>query len=243
MAGLLGRLFRRRREEELRCSAVVPAAGSSARMGQDKLLLPLGEQPVLLHTLRALELCPYITEIVVVTREELIVPIGQLCRDAALEKVCKVIVGGATRSHSVLAGLGELSQDAELAAIHDGARPLVSQAVLEAVIRRASECGAAAPAVPVKDTVKRARDGLVTATLDRAELRAVQTPQVFQVDLIKTALQKALEDGAELTDDCAAVERLGIGVALTEGDYCNLKLTTPEDLTVAEALLAWREEQ
>ena len=243
MAGLLGRLFRRRREEEMCCSAVVPAAGSSTRMGQDKLLLPLGEQPVLLHTLRALELCPYITEIVVVTREELIVPIGQLCRDAALEKVRKVIVGGATRSHSVLAGLGELSQDAELAAIHDGARPLVSQAVLEAVIRRASECGAAAPAVPVKDTVKRARDGLVTATLDRAELRAVQTPQVFQVDLIKTALQKALEDGAELTDDCAAVERLGIGVALTEGDYCNLKLTTPEDLAVAEALLAWREEQ
>ena len=243
MAGLLGRLFRRRREEELRCSAVVPAAGSSTRMGQDKLLLPLGEQPVLLHTLRALELCPYITEIVVVTREELIVPIGQLCRDAALEKVRKVIVGGATRSHSVPAGLGELPPDPELAAIHDGARPLVSQAVLEAVIRRASECGAAAPAVPVKDTVKRARDGLVTATLDRAELRAVQTPQVFQVDLIKTALQKALEDGAELTDDCAAVERLGIGVALTEGDYCNLKLTTPEDLAVAEALLAWREEQ
>ena len=242
MAGLLGRLFRRRREE-LRCSAVVPAAGSSTRMGKDKLLLPLGEQPVLLHTLRALDACPYITEIVVVTREELIVPIGQLCRDAALEKVRKVIVGGATRSHSVLAGLGELSQDAELAAIHDGARPLVSQAVLEAVIRRASECGAAAPAVPVKDTIKRARDGLVTATLDRAELRAVQTPQVFQVDLIKTALQKALEDGAELTDDCAAVERLGIGVALTEGDYCNLKLTTPEDLAVAEALLAWREEQ
>lgn len=243
MAGLLGRLFRRRREEELRCSVVVPAAGSSTRMGQDKLLLPLGEQPVLLHTLRALDACPYITEIVVVTREELIVPIGQLCRDAALDKVRKVIVGGATRSHSVLAGLGELSPDAELAAIHDGARPLVSQAVLEAVIRRASECGAAAPAVPVKDTVKRARDGLVTATLDRAELRAVQTPQVFQVDLIKTALQKALEDGAELTDDCAAVERLGIGVALTEGDYCNLKLTTPEDLAVAEALLAWREEQ
>lgn len=242
MAGLLGRLFRRRREE-LRCSAVVPAAGSSTRMGKDKLLLPLGEQPVLLHTLRALDACPYITEIVVVTREELIVPIGQLCRDAALEKVRKVIVGGATRSHSVLAGLGELSPDAELAAIHDGARPLVSQAVLEAVIRRASECGAAAPAVPVKDTIKRARDGLATATLDRAELRAVQTPQVFQVDLIKTALQKALEDGAELTDDCAAVERLGIGVALTEGDYCNLKLTTPEDLAVAEALLAWREEQ
>ena len=241
MAGLLGRLFRRR-GRELRCAAVVPAAGSSTRMGQDKLLLPLGGQPVLLRTLGALSACPYITEIVVVTREELIVPIGQLCRDGGLDKVRKVIVGGATRSHSVLAGLGELSPDAELAAIHDGARPLVSQAVLEAVIRRAAECGAAAPAVPVKDTVKRARDGLVAATLDRAELRAVQTPQVFQTDLIKTALARALAEGAELTDDCAAVERLGIGVALTEGDYCNLKLTTPEDLAVAEALLTWRDE-
>ena len=122
MAGLLGRLFRRQRTPELRCSAVVPAAGSSTRMeGQDKLLLPLEEQPVLLHTLRALELCPYLAEIIVVTREDLIVPIGQLCRDAGLSKVRKVIVGGATRTHSVLAGLGELPSGAELVAIHDGA--------------------------------------------------------------------------------------------------------------------------
>ena len=149
MAGLLGRLFRRQRTPELRCSAVVPAAGSSTRMeGQDKLLLPLEEQPVLLHTLRALELCPYLAEIIVVTREDLIVPIGQLCRDAGLSKVRKVIVGGATRTHSVLAGLGELPSGAELVAIHDGARPLVSQEVLETVIFRAAECGAAAPAVP-----------------------------------------------------------------------------------------------
>ena len=146
MAGLLGRLFRRQRTPELRCSAVVPAAGSSTRMeGQDKLLLPLEEQPVLLHTLRALELCPYLAEIIVVTREDLIVPIGQLCRDAGLSKVRKVIVGGATRTHSVLAGLGELPSGAELVAIHDGARPLVSQEVLETVIFRAAECGAAAP--------------------------------------------------------------------------------------------------
>ena len=226
MAGLLGRLFRRQRTPELRCSAVVPAAGSSTRMeGQDKLLLPLEEQPVLLHTLRALELCPYLAEIIVVTREDLIVPIGQLCRDAGLSKVRKVIVGGATRTHSVLAGLGELSSGAELVAIHDGARPLVSQEVLE------------------KAPIKRARDSLVEVTLERSELFAVQTPQVFQVDLIKAALVKALEDGAALTDDCGAVERLGIGVSLTQGDYCNLKITTPEDLAVAEALFAWREQQ
>ena len=210
--------------------------------GQDKILAPMGEWPVLLHTLKALEASAYIREIVVVTREDLIVPLSGLCRDAALSKVRKVVRGGETRTQSVLAGVEELSRSIELAAIHDGARPLVSQKVLEEVIRRAAQCGAAAPAVPVKDTVKVARDGLVESTPDRSVLYAVQTPQVFQRDLIRGALTKALEADAALTDDCSAVERLGIGVALTQGDYCNLKLTTPEDVAMAEALLAWREE-
>ena len=245
MAGLLGRLFRRQRTPELRCSAVVPAAGELHPDGGPGQAAPSLERssPFYLHTLRALELCPYLGPRLSWSPEDLIVPIGQLCRDAGLSKVRKVIVGGATRTRSVLAGLGELSSGAELVAIHDGARPLVSQEVLETVILRAAECGAAAPAVPVKDTVKRARDSLVEATLERSELFAVQTPQVFQVDLIKAALVKALEDGAALTDDCGAVERLGIGVSLTQGDYCNLKITTPEDLAVAEALFAWREQQ
>ena len=211
-------------------------------MGQDKVLLPLDGVPVIIRTLRALDNCPLIGEIVVVTREDLIVPISGLCRDAALSKVRKVVRGGETRTQSVLAGVEELSRSIELAAIHDGARPLVSQKVLEEVIRRAAQCGAAAPAVPVKDTVKVARDGLVESTPDRSVLYAVQTPQVFQRDLIRGALTKALEADAALTDDCSAVERLGIGVALTQGDYCNLKLTTPEDVAMAEALLAWREE-
>ena len=243
MAGLLGRLFHRDASPGVRCAAVVPAAGSGARMGQDKLLLPLGEQPVLVHTLRVLDECPYIEEIIVVTRGDLIVPVGELCRACAFSKVSKVIVGGATRTQSVLAGLREVREDLELVAIHDGARPLVTPQVLEEAILRALECGAAAPAVPVKDTVKQAEGGLVAATLDRSGLYAVQTPQVFEASLIKAALHKALEDGAELTDDCAAVERLGIGVALTQGDYTNIKLTTPEDMAVAEALLEWREHQ
>ena len=221
---------------------MVPAAGSSTRMGQDKVLLPLDGVPVIIRTLGALDNCPLIDEIVVVTREDLIVPISGLCRDAALSKVRKVVRGGDTRTRSVLAGVEELSRSIELAAIHDGARPLVSQQVLEEVIRRAAQCGAAAPAVPVKDTVKVARDGLVESTPDRSVLYAVQTPQVFQRDLIRGALTKALEAEAALTDDCSAVERLGIGVALTQGDYCNLKLTTPEDIAMAEALLAWRED-
>ena len=243
MAGLLSRLFHKKRAPSIRCAAVVPAAGSSTRMaGRDKILLPLGDQPVLAHTLRALELCPHITEIVVVTRRDLIVPIGQLCRDCGFQKVTKVIPGGETRTQSVRNGLDEVSEEAELIAIHDGARPLVSQTVLDAVITRAAQCGAAAPAVPVKDTIKRAKDGVVEATLDRSELFAIQTPQVFQADLIRTALTRAVEEGAELTDDCGAVERLGIGVALTQGDYRNLKLTTPEDMAMAEALLEWEDQ-
>lgn len=152
-------------------------------------------------------------------------------------------MGGDTRTASVLAGVREAEEGASLIAVHDGARPLVSQSVLEQVILRARECGAAAPAVPVKDTLKQAKDGVVTATPDRASLYAVQTPQVFEAALIRTALTKALEEGASLTDDCSAVERLGVGVALTRGDYRNIKITTPEDLAIGEALFEWSESQ
>lgn len=238
MAGFLRRLLGRERPAEIRCCAVVAAAGRSTRMeGGDKILLPLGEQPVLVHTLRALDMCPYIREIIVVTRPDLIVPVGQLCKDCAFSKVTKVIVGGDTRLQSVLAGVREVGPDATLIAVHDGARPLVSQRVLEEVILRAEQCGAAAPAVPVKDTIKRASGGVVAATLERSELFAVQTPQVFEPSLIKTALIKAQEAGVEVTDDCSAVERLGIGVALTRGEYRNLKITTPADMAIGEALL------
>lgn len=236
--GLLDRLRRKeKRSGAMGCTAIVPAAGLSTRMGADKLLLPLGETPVLLWTLRALEGCPYITEIILVTREDLIVPLGQLCKDAALEKVSKVVVGGDTRTQSVLAGLREAAPGAELIAIHDAARPLVSLGVLNEVVEEAIRTGAAAPAVPVKDTIKRAVDGVILNTPDRSELYAVQTPQVFEHGLILGALEKAVADGAELTDDCGAVERLGMPVHLTAGSYDNIKLTTPEDLTVAEAIL------
>lgn len=205
------------------------------------MLLPLGEVPLLIHTLRALDACPRIHEIVVVTREDLIVPISQLCREAAFSKVARVVVGGDSRAASVLNGLRETDPQASLIAIHDGARPLVSQDLLEKVIARAEVTGAAAPAVPVKDTIKRAVSGIVDSTPDRAELYAVQTPQVFEASLIKGALENALKEGAVLTDDCSAVERIGMKVSLTEGEYSNLKITTPEDLAIAEALLEWRE--
>lgn len=244
MAGWFRRLFRRG-EGSGRipyCAAVVPAAGRAARMeGEDKVLLPLAGAPVLMRTLRALDTCDRIHEIIVVTREDLIVPVGQLCQDYAFTKVRKVVVGGETRVHSVLAGIAEVSKQAELIAVHDGARPLVSQRLLEEVLEKGAETGAAAPAVSLKDTIKRVEGDVVASTPAREEYRAVQTPQVFEPSLIQAALTKALQDGVTLTDDCAAVERMGMKVSLTKGEYGNLKLTTPEDLAVAEALLQWEE--
>ncbi|MCI9263017.1 MAG: 2-C-methyl-D-erythritol 4-phosphate cytidylyltransferase [Oscillospiraceae bacterium] len=235
--GLLQRLFGRQKSMGPRCTAVVPAAGRSLRMGEDKLFLSLGEVPMILRTLRTLESSGYIAEIVIATQEESIVPLGQLCKDAALTKVTKIVVGGETRAASVLAGIREADPTTELIAVHDGDRPLATVGLIDAAIEKAAERGAAAPAVPVKDTVKRAVGGMVETTLDRSELFAVQTPQVFEHGLILGALEKAIADGAAITDDCSAVERLGVPVCLTEGSYDNIKLTTPEDLAVAEAIL------
>ena len=228
---------KQKKRQEPCCSAVVVAAGSSTRMGMDKLMLPLDETPVVVYTLRAVQAAPSVGEIILVTREDLIVPMSQLCQDYAISKVTKVVRGGASRTQSVRLGTLEVSGDAQVIAIHDGARPFVSAEVIERAVAQAMETGAAAPAVPVKDTIKVAHDGVVESTPDRACLFAVQTPQVFESSLIKAALQKALDDGLELTDDCAAVERLGMKVALTRGDERNIKLTTPEDLAVAQAIL------
>ena len=228
---------KQKKRQEPCCSAVVVAAGSSTRMGMDKLMLPLDETPVIVYTLRAVQAAPSVGEIILVTREDLIVPMSQLCQDYAISKVTKVVRGGASRTQSVRLGTLEVSGDAQVIAIHDGARPFVSAEVIERVVAQAMETGAAAPALPVKDTIKVAHDGVVESTPDRACLFAVQTPQVFESSLIKAALQKALDDGLALTDDCAAVERLGMKVALTRGDERNIKLTTPEDLAVAQAIL------
>ena len=209
--------------------------------GIDKVLTTLGDLPVLVHTLRVFQECPDLDEIVVVTREDLMVEVSALCQDFAFTKVKKVVKGGRERIHSVQAGLVEVREDAELIAIHDGARPLLPPEVLEEVLKKAAQTGAAAPAVPITDTVKRAEDNLAVETVDRSALFAVQTPQVFQADLIRAAVNKALADGVVLTDDCAAVERLGMKVSLTRGSRENLKLTTPFDLIVGEAVLSARE--
>ena len=241
MAGLFSK--RKKKTTPPLCSAVVVAAGSARRMeGIDKILTPLGELPVLVHTLYAFQDCPVIGEVIVVTREDLLVEVSQICKDFALDKVRKVLVGGAERIHSVQAGLREVDPEAELIAIHDGARPLVTSEVIEEAVAAAARSGAAAPAIPVIDTIKRWEDGLAVETVDRSTLRAVQTPQVFEAGLIRAATQKALEDGELLTDDCGAVERLGKKVTLTQGCRENIKITTPLDLVLGEAILTARAE-
>lgn len=219
-----------------KCGAVIVAAGSASRMGGiDKVMADLKGEPMIVRSVRAFQQCDAIREIVIVTREDLIRPISALC--AKMDKVKAVVVGGASRQESVWLGLNALSGDVKLAAIHDGARPLITQAVIDRTVRAAHTYGAAAPAVPVKDTIKVVKSGLVMATPDRATLRAVQTPQVFDFDLLRGALKKAEDEHATVTDDCSAVERLGMSIKIVEGDEGNLKITTPLDLKIAEMLL------
>ena len=228
------------------CAALVAAAGSSTRMGggTNKLLLPLDGIPVLIRTLDALQRAERVDEIIVATREEELVEIAQLCHTYGITKCKKVVRGGESRAHSVMLAALEADKSMELLAVQDGARPLVTPELIDSVIAAAARCGAAAPAIPVKDTIKCVReDGAVAQTLDRSALRAVQTPQVFTADVLKAALQSVLEQGIEVTDDCGAVERLGKVVFLTEGEETNLKITTPADLVLAEAILKDREER
>lgn len=220
-------------------SVVIPAAGSSNRMGEgiNKLLLELGGMPVLARTLLAFERCPLVNEIVVVCRESDIMTYAKLCEAFAITKVSQIVRGGASRSESVLCGVKACAEQADLVAIHDGARPLLRQENLEQVLRDAEEHGAACLVVPMKDSIKRVEDGFITADVARAALGAAQTPQVFAREKIQKALELVEKRGSAPTDDCAAAEQIGVRVFATPGDYTNIKVTTPEDLLVAEAFL------
>jgi len=218
------------------CGAVIVAAGTASRMGGiDKVMATLGEEPLIMYAVRAFQQSDVIREIIIVTREDLIEKVTSLC--AGFDKVRAVVKGGKDRAESVQAGLNTLSKGIRLAAIHDGARPFISQAVIDRTVRAANTYGAAAPAIPVKDTIKVSKGGLVVATPDRNTLKAVQTPQVFDFDLLRAGLKKARETGAVITDDCSAVELLEMSVKLVEGDERNLKVTTPMDLKIAELLM------
>ena len=187
------------------------------------------------RTVRTFQNCDCISEVVIVTRQDLIQPITDLTRE--MPKVRAVVRGGSSRQESVDLGLGALSKDMKMAAIHDGARPLITMEVIDRTVRAAHTHNAAAPAIPVKDTIKVVEGRVVVNTPDRSTLFAVQTPQVFDFDLLRGALKYAEETGAQVTDDCSAVELLGMKIKIVEGDERNLKVTTPLDLKIAEMLL------
>lgn len=227
------------------CSAIVPAAGSSRRMGgENKLFMELNGIPVLIRTLQAIDQTQLVDEIIVAAQREMLEQVAELCHRAALHKPVRVVTGGASRAESVLAAALEANQKARLLAVHDGARPLIRPEEFDAVVRFAARTNAAAPAIPVTDTVKIAdSSGLVSSTPDRNTLFAVQTPQVFDSSLLKAALQSAINDRADITDDCSAAERIGKQIYLTAGSRENLKITTPLDIVLATAILNMREKQ
>ena len=218
------------------CGAIIVAAGSASRMGGiDKVMAPLGGEPVIVRTVRQFQQCDAIREIVIVTRADLIIPIMNLCH--GFDKVKAVVVGGDSRDASVSMGMNTLSAKCKLVAVQDGARPFANWQLIDRVVRAANTYGAAAPAIPVKDTIKVVGGGIVKETPDRASLKAVQTPQVFSFDLLRGALKKAKLDGVNITDDCSAVEHMGMSVKIVEGDEKNIKITTPLDLKIAELIL------
>lgn len=239
---ILSRIFGSNKKHAF-CSAVVVAAGSSTRMGADKLFIEVLGIPVIARTLGALESCEHIHEIIIVTRPESIVHMANICKDYDIAKATKILCGGDTRIESALAGLSEISLKAELVAIHDGARPFVTCEIVSEAISEALKHKAAAPAIPVKDTVKLTENCVVVSTPDREKTLAVQTPQVFQTDIIKAALTAAFRNGTAYTDDCSAVEALGVEVYLTAGSEENIKITTPLDLKIAEAIIKNRGER
>ena len=218
--------------------AIVCAAGRGNRAGFDKnkLLVPFDGSTALEKTLSVFD-CSLIDEIVVTASELDFAEITQIAKSYARTRV---VLGGQTRLHSVHGALKTVRS--EIVLIHDGARPLVTTEVIDRAVLAAVRCGAAAPAVPVKDTVKVVRkDDSVEETLNRSALRAVQTPQVFDAVILKAALQDAIDKEIPITDDCSAVERIGKTVFLVEGDEENLKITTPIDMILAEAILRRRE--
>lgn len=222
------------------CSAVIVAGGSSARFGADKLFAEISGLSVLGRSIRALASCESIREIVLVVRQEILPQARKLASAIAGDKLRTVVPGGATRVHSSFAGVMAVSPEAELIAIHDGARPLVSDTVILDALWAAYRHNAAAPAIPVKDTIKVAASRVVERTPDRNTLFAVQTPQVFRAELIKAALTSALQNGTAVTDDCSAAEAIGAKIFLTQGSEENIKITTPLDVELAEAILRRR---
>ncbi|WP_174734491.1 2-C-methyl-D-erythritol 4-phosphate cytidylyltransferase [Mesobacillus harenae] len=220
---------------------IIPAAGQGKRMGaqKNKLLLKLDGIPVLIHTLRVFDRDPECGGIILAIhphdKEELL----KLLDEYSIQQEISLVAGGKERQHSVY-NAAKAAKPEGIILVHDGARPFIETNTIHELINKASSMGAAVAAVQVKDTMKIAKNGLVTETVERSSLWAVQTPQAFRVSTLIKAHQAAEQEGFSGTDDASLVERLNIDVAIVEGTYDNIKLTTPEDLYFAEAIIQKR---
>ena len=221
-------------------SVIIAAAGSSRRMaGRDKLWTPLAGRITLARTIDVFEASPVIDNIILVHNSERLDDVTKLCQQEDWSKITSIVEGGMRRQDSVRSGLDSLAKLApttQWVMIHDGARPLVTPDLLEAGLKTAQEYDAAIAAIPVKDTIKQVEQGWISSTLDRSQLWAIQTPQVFSFPLIHHAYQTVPIE-QEFTDDAALLEHLGKRVVIFKGSYSNIKITTQEDLLIAEALI------
>jgi len=227
----------RKKTTSPKATAIIVAAGNSRRMGgADKQLITIDNMPVLSHTLLQFSKSASIDKIIVVTKPENILTVGDMIREFAISKVTNIIPGGDTRQDSVCCGLSLVEND-RLVAIHDGARPFISVKKIDELVLAAQEYGAAAPGVIPKDTVKVASsNGNIAGTVDRNTLRLIQTPQVFYADELKLAYERAKTTSFIGTDDCSVAEHSGISIRIIDGEYTNIKVTTPEDIPIAEAI-------
>jgi 2-C-methyl-D-erythritol 4-phosphate cytidylyltransferase/2-C-methyl-D-erythritol 2,4-cyclodiphosphate synthase len=220
----------------VKTAAIIAAGGKSRRMsGEDKLLADLGGVPVMIRAVSAFERAESISEIIIAAAPESAERIRDLCEKHGVSKLKAVVNGGESRRESVLNAVNEVSPDIEIIAVHDGARPFITPENINRLIASAKEKGAVIPAVRVKDTIKTVSGGKIISTPDRDGLYAAQTPQVFRLADYLEAARKT--EGVPATDDALMLEEVGFPVFITEGDYNNIKITTPEDLTAARTLL------
>jgi len=222
-------------------TAIIVAGGSSQRMGFDKLFAVIAGEPVIAHTIRAFECADCVSEIVLVTHEQRHDEIRSITSGAGFKKISSITPGGERRQDSVRAGLNTIDARAEYVAVHDAARPLITPRQIERAFAQCHVHGAAALAEPVNDTLKRADTNLlVVGSVDRHQLHAMQTPQIFERSLIEDAYRAVYAENILVTDEVSAVERLGRKIALVLNDDFNLKITYPRDLPVAEFILSDR---
>ena len=224
----------------LMVTAIIAAAGRGARMGKgmNKVFISLAKRPLLSYTLEVFEKCGAIDDIVLVVGKDDLERARSLVDEYKYLKIREIVAGGTERQDSIANALKRVSAQTGWIVVHDGARPFLDQDLLVRSVAEARQWGAAGVAVPVKDTIKIADDkGFIAETPDRSRLWAMQTPQVFSRTILERAYRHCEETGTKVTDDAALVESLGVKVKLLKGDYRNIKITTPEDLLFAKAIL------